>query len=67
MAVTLSKTYNALVEAGASTNSAQEAAEEIAGFESTLTRLEVKINAVLGGVIALIIGVVTLVLRSFLT
>ena len=45
----------------------QEAADEIAGFESRLTRLEVKINAVLGGVIALIIGVVTLVLRSFLT
>ena len=67
MAVMLSKTYNALVEAGASTSTAQEAAEEIAGFESRLTRLEVKINAVLGGVIALIIGVVTLVLRSFLT
>lgn len=63
----LSKTYNALVEAGASTSSAQEASEEIAGFESRLTRLEVKINAVLGGVIALIIGVVTLVLRAFLT
>ena len=40
---------------------------QIAGFESRLTRLEVKINAVLGGVIALLIGVVTLVLRAFLT
>ncbi len=67
MAVMLSKTYNALVEAGASASSAQEASEEIAGFESRPTRLEVKIDAVLGGVIALIIGVVTLVLRAFLT
>ena len=45
---------------------ARAAAEEIAGFESRLVRLEVKVNLVMGGIVALLIGVATLVVRSFL-
>lgn len=39
MAVMLSKTYNALMEAGASKETAQEAAEEIAAFDSALSEI----------------------------
>lgn len=64
MAVMLAKTYEAFKDAGASDQAAREAAEEIAGFEARLVRLEVKINLVLSGVVALIVGVVTLLFRS---
>ena len=41
MAIMFSKTYAALKEAGVSDSKAQAAAEEIAGFVTRLTRLEV--------------------------
>ena len=50
----LSKTYAALKEAGASDASAREAAEEIAGFERRLVRLEVMVALVLAGVVSLV-------------
>ena len=65
MALMLSKTYEAFKEAGASDVSAREASEEIAGFEGRLVRLEVKLNMVLSGVIAILVGVTMLVVRSF--
>ena len=66
MAVMLSDTYAAFRDAGVSEDRARAAAEEIAGFESRLVRLEVKENLVMGGIVALLIGVATLVVRSFL-
>lgn len=40
MSVTLSKTYDALRDAGASDEKARAAAEEIAGFENRLANLD---------------------------
>ena len=65
MAMMLSKTYDALRAAGAPDDKAlddkeQEAAEEIAGFERRLIRLEVMLALVLAGVISLVV-------KAFLT
>ncbi len=51
----LSKTYEALKEAGASDEKARAAAEEIAGFENRLTRLEVMSAVILAGTVTLVI------------
>lgn len=64
MAVTLSKTYAALREAGASEEAAREASEEIAGFESRMVRLEAKMNVVLAGVSLLVIHLLVQAARS---
>jgi hypothetical protein len=40
MAVMLSKTYDALVAAGAPDDKARAAAEELAGYESRFTKIE---------------------------
>ncbi len=48
MSVMLSKTYAALVAAGAGEDKAREAAEEIAGFDKRLIRLEVMVAINLG-------------------
>ena len=55
MAVMLSKTYDAFKAAGAPDDKAREAAEEIAGFENRLTRLEVMLALVLAGVASLVV------------
>ena len=47
MAVLLSETYAALKEAGVSDDRARAAAEEIAGFDARIVRLEVKMNVVI--------------------
>ena len=65
MPVMLSKTYEAFKEAGASDERAREAAEEIAAFDARLIRVESKHNLVLGGILTLILGVATLVMRAF--
>ena len=57
MAVLPSETYAALKEAGASDERARAAAEEIAGFEARILRLEVKMNVVIA-LNLLIIGLV---------
>ena len=44
MPLMLSKTYDALLEAGASPDKAREAAEEIASFENRLAGIETKLN-----------------------
>lgn len=51
----LSKTYEAFRAAGAPDDKAREAAEEIAGFENRLTRLEVMLALVLAGVASLVV------------
>lgn len=55
MAMMLSKTYEAFKAAGAPDDKAREAAEEIAGFENRLTRLEVMLALVLAGVASLVV------------
>ena len=60
MAMMLSKTYDAFKAAGVSDDKAREAAEEIAGFETRLVRLEVMVALILA-------GVVSLVVKAFLT
>ncbi len=65
MPVMLSKTYEAFKEAGASDERAREAAEESAAFDARLIRVEPKLNLVLGGILTLILGVATLVMRAF--
>lgn len=55
MAMMLSKTFQALRAAGASEEMARDAAEEIAGFENRLTRLEVMVALILAGVASLVV------------
>lgn len=55
MAMMLSRTYEAFKAAGAPDDKARDAAEEIAGFESRLTRLEVMVALVLAGVVSLVV------------
>jgi hypothetical protein len=55
MAMMLSKTFQALRAAGASEEMARDAAEEIAGFENRLTRLEVMVALILTGVASLVV------------
>lgn len=55
MALMLSKTYEALLSAGAPAEKAQAAAEEIAGFENRLLRLEIMTALILAGVTSLIV------------
>jgi hypothetical protein len=46
MPLMLSKTYDALREAGASEDKAREAAEEIAGYENRLVKIETDLVAI---------------------
>ena len=55
MSVMLSKTYAAFREAGASDEKARAAAEEIAGFDKGLVRLEVMVAMILAGVVSLVV------------
>lgn len=54
MSLMLSKTYEALVAAGAPEDKARAASEEIASYENRLVRLEVMIALVLAGVASLV-------------
>jgi hypothetical protein len=65
MAVMLSKTYDALVAAGAPEDKARAAAEELAGYESRFVKIETVlavIKRMLGVVVA---GVASLVIKAF--
>lgn len=57
MALMLSDTYQALLEAGASEEKAQAAAEEIANFEQRLVRIESKLNLLLTLVVTILVFV----------
>jgi len=46
MALMLSKTYDALLAAGAPEEKAREAAEEIAGYENRLVKIETELVAI---------------------
>jgi hypothetical protein len=66
MAVMLSKTYDALVAAGAPEEKARAAAEELAGYETRFAKVETDLAVIkwlLGVVIA---GVASLVIKAFI-
>ena len=66
MALMLSKTYDALRAAGAPDDKAREAAEEIAGFEDRLTRIESDLKLLrwmVGFNLALSMAIAALLLR----
>ena len=65
MAVMLSKTYDALIAAGAPEEKARAAAEELAGYEARFAKIETDLTVIkwmLGVVIA---GVASLVIKAF--
>ncbi len=65
MAVMLSKTYDALVSAGAPEEKARAAAEELAGYETRFAKIETDLAVIkwmLGVVIA---GVASLIIKAF--
>ncbi len=66
MSIMLSKTYHAFKAAGVSDEQAEEAAEELAGYEKRLIRLEVMTALTLTGVTGLVLGVASLVIKAFL-
>lgn len=57
MAVMLSDTYQAFLEAGASEEKAQAAAQEIANFEQRLVRIESKLNLLITLVVTILVFV----------
>ena len=57
MAVMLSETYQAFIEAGASEAKAQAAAQEIANFEQRLVRIESKLNLLITLVVTILVFV----------
>ena len=66
MAVMLSRTYDALIAAGAPEEKARAAAEELAGYESRFAKIETDLAVIkwmLGIVVA---GVASLVVKAFL-
>jgi len=65
MAVMLSRTYDALIAAGAPEDEARAAAEELAGYESRFAKIETDLAVIkwmLGIVVA---GVASLVIKAF--
>ena len=65
MAVMLSRTYDALIAAGAPEDKARAAAEELAGYESRFAKIETDLAVIkwmLGIVVA---GVASLVVKAF--
>ena len=66
MAVMLSRTYDALIAAGAPEDKARAAAEELAGYESRFAKIETDLPVIkwmLGVVVA---GVASLVIKAFM-
>jgi len=72
MAVMLSRTYDALIAAGAPEDKARAAAEELAGYESRFAKIETDLavlkwmlGVVLAGVASLMASVAALVFKAF--
>jgi hypothetical protein len=66
MAVMLSRTYDALIAAGAPEDKARAAAEKLAGYESRFAKIETDLAVIkwmLGIVVA---GVASLVVKAFI-
>jgi hypothetical protein len=65
MAVMLSKTYDALVAAGAPDDKARAAAEELAGYESRFTKIETDLAVLKWMVGVNLAASVSLVIKAF--
>ena len=65
MSLMLTKTYNAFIAAGVSAPQAEEAAQEIAGYEKRLVRLETKVSIILGCAVALVLGMISLIVKAY--
>ena len=65
MAVMLSKTYEALIAAGAPEDKAREAAEELAGYEARFAKIETNLTVLKWMMGVQIAGVVSLVIKAF--
>jgi hypothetical protein len=65
MAVMLSKTYDALVAAGAPEEKARAAAEELAGYESRFVKIETDLAVLKWMVGVVIVGVASLIIKAF--
>ena len=61
----ISEVYDAFKMAGVSDNKARQAAEAVADINSHLARIETKISLIQWMIIAIGIGVLLLVLRTF--
>jgi hypothetical protein len=61
----LSKTYEALIAAGAPEGKAREAAEELAGYESRFAKVETDLAVIKWMVGAVIAGLLSLIIKAF--
>jgi hypothetical protein len=61
----LSKTYDALVAAGAPEEKARAAAEELAGYESPFVKIETDLAVLKWMVGVVIAGVASLIIKAF--
>jgi hypothetical protein len=65
MAVMLSKTYDALIAAGAPDDKARAAAEELAGYESRFAKIETDLAVLIGMVGVNLAASLSLVIKAF--
>jgi hypothetical protein len=65
MAVMLSKTYDALVAAGAPEDKARDAAEELAAYENCFAKIETDLTVLKWMMGVQIAGVASLVVKAF--
>jgi hypothetical protein len=65
MPIMLARVYDALVEAGASTESARAAAEELAGYEQRFAAIERDLFLVKWMLGVIIAGVAALVIKAY--
>jgi hypothetical protein len=65
MALMLSKTYDALIAAGAPEDKAREAAEELAGYEARFAKIESDLTVLKWMMGVQIAGIVSLVIKTF--
>jgi hypothetical protein len=65
MAVMLSKTYDALIAAGAPEDKARAAAEELAGYEARFAKIETDLTVLKWMMGVQIAGMASLVIKAF--
>lgn len=65
MAVMLSKTYDALVAAGAPEDKARDAAEELAAYENRFAKIETDLTVLKWMMGVQIAGVASLIVKAF--
>ena len=65
MAIMLAKTYDALRAAGAPATKAREAAEEIAGLDSRLGKIEGRLSVITMIAVAIATGIVALLVKAY--